>query len=202
MSYAPTTDFLALLRRTDGGVALARVPGLDFVVSAMARASVFRLWVGQDAPNVNQSTTVWLRPALPSWTAEGVVFLYDGDAGTYRAATPDLWAQLLTSQADYVFQSVSIASAEVKASTTLLAVQRTTPVVTALLLPAIIGRHARPLRIADWSAGVSEHAIALSTPDGSTIMRRATWVLNSTLDQLAGVTLHPSIDLNGWVIAP
>lgn len=203
MSYAPTTDFLALLRRTESGIALSRMPGLDFVAAAMARAGLFRLWVGQSAPLTNQASTVWLRPATPSWTAEGVVFLYDSNTKNFAPATPALWTSLLLStQSSYVFQSVGLAAAVIDNSTTLIAVRRDAPSRTDLMLPAIVDRSGQPLRIVDWSLAVTEHAVVLATPDGALIMRRANWTIYSTADQLGGVTLYPSPDLNGWVIAP
>lgn len=200
--YVPTTDFLALLRRTASGVELERMPGLDFVVAALARSGLFMLWVGQGAPLSNQINTVWLRPALPSWTAEGVVYLYNTDTAGYEIATPALWTQLLTSSSSYVFQSVGAAAGVVQNGTTLLAVQRTNPDATALTLPALANRRGQSLRIVDWSLAVIQHVITLTTPDGAKIMRQAAWLMYSTPDQLGGLTLHPSTDLNGWVIAP
>lgn len=202
MSYIPTTDFLALLRQTAGAVELARMPGLDFAVAALARAGMFKLWVGQSAPVANQVTTVWLKPALPSWTAEGNIFLYNVSTAAYELATPALWDVLLSPPSAYVFQSVGVPADVVKNGTTLLAVQRTTPDVTALVLPALANRNGQPLRVVDWSLAVVNHVITLTTPDGATIMRQLSWLLYSTPDQLSGVTLHPSTDLNGWVIAP
>lgn len=110
MAYSPTTDFLALLRDTPGGELLARAPGLDIIMTALARAGMFRIWVGQSAPVDNQLTTAWLQPAQPSWTAEGAFRLWDPTTSTYVAATPGLWAALLTSQyvlaSPGVFQSI------------------------------------------------------------------------------------------------
>lgn len=199
--YVPTTDFLSLLRQEAGAVEFLRMPGLDFSVAALARAGLFKLFVSQTAPMANQPTTVWLKPALPSWTAEGVVFIWNAATGAYEQATPALWTQLLSPPFPYVFQSVGGDQA-INNQTTLLAVQRTAPVTTALTLPPLINRNGQPLRVVDWSLAVVNHAIVLTTPDGATIMRRTAWVLYSTPDQLSGVTLSPSIDLNGWVIAP
>lgn len=201
MSYTPTTDFLALLRQTAGGVSVARMPGLDYVLSALARAGLFKLSIGQTAPLVNQVNTVWLLPASPSWTAEGTVFIWNTTTGQYETATPALWNALL-SPSQYVFQSVAGASNVVKPSTSLLAVQRTAPSVTTLILPGLATRFNKPLQVVDWSTSVTNHAITLTTPDGATIMQKASWLLYSTADQLGGVTLFPSADLNGWVIAP
>jgi hypothetical protein len=46
------------------------------------------------------------------------------------------------------------------------------------------------------------YTITLTTPDGSTIMQRASWQLLSSTEQLSGLMLQPSPDLNSWVIAP
>lgn len=201
MSYTPTTDFLALLRQAASGVSVARMPGLDYVLSALARTGLFALSVGQTAPLVNQANTVWLLPASPSSTAEGKVFLWNSGTSAYELATPALWSALL-SPSSYAFQSVAGASNVVKPVTSLLAVQRTAPSVTTLILPGLATRTTKPLQIVDWSAAVVDHAITLTTADGATIMQRASWLLRSTVDQLSGVTLFPSADLNGWVIAP
>jgi hypothetical protein len=179
------------------------MPGLDFVVSAMARAGMFRLSVGQTAPIVNQDTTVWFKPSVPSWVAEGTVWLWDASAGAYALATPSLWNNLLSPSA-YVFQSVAVASGVVTAGTSLVAVQRVAPSVTVVMLPNLLAqwRTGRALKVVDWSTGVVEHAIALTTPDGATIMQQTSWQLFSSADQLAGITLQPAPNLNGWVIAP
>jgi CelD/BcsL family acetyltransferase involved in cellulose biosynthesis len=205
VSYTPTTDFVALLRQTSDGVEFGRMPGLDFVLAAMARAGLVTPWTGQTAPTANLASTAWIKPASPSWSAEGVVYLYDANASAFVPATPALWSALLASSSGYVFQNVTGAADVVGGSTTLLAVRRTITVdgTTTLTLPVLATRGNVPLRIVDWSAIVlSTHIIALSTPDGAAIMRRSTLDLYSTPDQLAGVTLYPSPDLNGWVIAP
>lgn len=202
MSYAPATDLLALLRQTSGGMRSVRMPGLDYLVAGLARAGVFLLWVGPTAPIVNQSITVWLRPAQPSWAAEGAVFLYNTAAAEYEPATPALWSLLFSSGAfTTVFQAVTVGAAAVNSLTTLLAIERAGPAATALALPPVAPRLGRPLQIVDWSTAVVNHQIVL-TPATGTIMRLPTFTLYSTADQLAGVTLYPSTDLNGWVIAP
>lgn len=99
MSYNPATDFLGLLRLAGGGVQSERMPGLDYVVSALSRMGFVSLYVGQAAPTVDQSTTVWLQPASPSWSAEGTVWLWNAGATppAYQAATPGLWTTFLQS---------------------------------------------------------------------------------------------------------
>lgn len=203
MAYNPITDFLALIRNSSDGAAVGQIPGLDYVVAAMARAGMFRLYVGQDAPIVNQETTVWLKPSVPSWVAEGTVWLWDAGTGAYVLATPALWNNVLA-PSGYVFQSATSAANTINTGTTLLAVQRVAPAVTVLMLPNLLAqwRTGRVLKIVDWSSGVTDHTIALTTPDGSTIMKLASWQLSSSPDQLAGITLNPVPNLSGWVIAP
>lgn len=203
MSYNPLTDFLALLRQTSGGVRTERMPGLDYIVAALARAGLITLSVGQSPPTSNQAGTVWLQPSVPSWVAEGTVFLWSLAVNAYVPATPALWDVLLSgSSAGYVFQSAAGASNIIGGTTSLLAIQRAGPAATLLTAPAVATRGGKPLQIADWSTGVANHAITINTTAGDTIMKAATWELLSTADQLAGITLYPSLDLNGWVIAP
>ena len=208
MSYNPVTDFLALLRQTSGGVRVAEIPGLDFVVAALARAGMITLSVGQTAPTTNQPTTVWFKPSLPSWVAEGTVFLWNSATDEYEPATPALWDAVLAPPqyvSGYNFQGAGGATNIILPDTSLLAVERAGPAATALTLPSLASRNLagnKPLQIADWSTGVANHAITIGTPDGATIMQKATWQLLSTVDQLAGITLYPSTDLNGWTIAP
>lgn len=203
MAYSPTTDFLALLRLTSAGAITERMPGLDWAVAALARAGLIALSVGQTPPTSNQATTAWFQPAQPSWTAEGTLFLWNAVTGTYQVATPALWAKLLT-PAGYLFQSAVAGSNIVNAGVSVLAVQRAAPAATALVLPPLAAQWltGRPLKIVDWSAPVVKHTITLTTPDGATIMQQVSWQMLSTAVQLAGITLHPVPELNGWIIAP
>lgn len=203
MSYAPADDFLGLLRLTAGGVRTERMPGLDWLVSALARMGLFAVAVGQTAPTASQASTVWIKPALPSWSAEGSVFLWNAVAGAYQAATPALWQAFLT-PSGAVFQSLPDANNIVTAGVSLAAVQRAAPANTAITLPTIAAQYLsqKDLEIVDFSTAVVGHQITLSTPDGATIMQQATWNLYSTAVQLAGVRLRPSPDLNSWIIAP
>ena len=91
MSYAPNTDFMALVRNTSGGERVLSMPGLDFMVAAFARAGLISLSVGQTAPTSNQATTAWFQPAVPSWAGEGVLYLWNVGLATYQPATPSLW---------------------------------------------------------------------------------------------------------------
>lgn len=203
MSYNPLTDFLGLLRRASGGVEQAQMPGLDYVVAAMARAGMFTLSVGQTAPTTNQPSTAWLKPSVPSWVAEGTVFLWNSITQSYQPATPALWTDVLAA-GGYSFQSLASNVNAINTGVSLAAVQRAAPTATSIVLPSMAGQFltGRRLQITDWSTGVVGHMITLTPSDGSLIMRQTSWQLISTADQLAGVTLRPSPDLNGWVIAP
>lgn len=201
MAYSSTTDFLALLRQTSSGVRTDRMPGLDYVVATMARAGLFSLSVGQTAPTTNQTTTVWLQPSVPSWVAEGTVFLWNAAIGQYQIATFALWVAFLAGPGAYSFQSAPAAANIISPGTSLLAIQRAAPAATTITLPAIAAQGSKPIQIVDWSTAVAAHAITI-TPATGTIMRQPSWSLLSTADQLSGVTLYPSPDLNGWVIAP
>lgn len=205
MSYAPTTDFLALLRDLGSGMRTERMPGLDFVISALARAGFVTLSVSATAPVANQSTTAWFLPASPSWTGEGALYLWNAGAAAYQLATPALWqAYFLPLTSGYAFQSIAGTGLAVVAGTTLAAIQRAAPATTSLALPTLAAQFAsgKKLQIVDFSTGVTAHDITLTVPDAATIMGQATWVLHSTADQLAGISLQPSPDLNTWVIAP
>jgi hypothetical protein len=208
VSYASTTDLLALFRQTKpGGVRSVRMPGLDYVIAAMARAAMFQVWIAETPPTVDQITTLWLQPASPnSWASEGTVWLWDVITAEYQLATPELWSALFAGGADPggagVFQLVAGAVGIVNVPTTLLAVQRVAPVTTVLELPPVAGRKGLQLQIVDWSTAVTGHTITLTPNGAETVMQLASFDLLSTADQLAGVTLYPSIDLAGWVIAP
>lgn len=201
MSYDPTVDFLGLSRLVSGAVRAERMPGLDYTVAALARAGLISLSVGQTAPIVNQPTTAWFRPSVPSWVAEGTLFLWDPTLLAYALATPALWTALLAPGA-YLFQSVTTPTAAVASNVTLLGIQRASPATTGITLPPVATRAGRALQVVDWSSAVVGHAVTLTPFGAETIMRLPAFNLFSTADQLAGVTLQPSTDLNGWVIAP
>lgn len=204
MAYSALTDFIALLRLTGGGVRSERMPGLDYVTAALYRLGLFALSVSQAAPTVNQASTVWLQPALPSWNAEGTIWLWNAATVQYEIATPALWVSFFSGiRSGYSFQSAQAANNQILVGTSLLAVQRAAPVATGLVMPILGAQWAKglPVRIVDFSTGIALHTISLSTPDGSTIMGRPGWALLSTPDGMAGITLHPSPDLNAWVIA-
>jgi hypothetical protein len=99
MSYNPTTDFLGLWRLSGGQVSKVEMPGLDYVVAALARAGLISLSVGATAPVVSQSTTAWLQTAVPSNSAEGVLQLWNAATAAYVAATPALLLDMLQASA-------------------------------------------------------------------------------------------------------
>lgn len=105
--YIPGTDFVALLRTTNNGVRTERMPGLDFVIAAMARAGMFMTWVSSSPPQVNFATTAWVKPAPGgSATGEASVYLYNTATAQYEIATPALWTALLLSGSPSQAQAV------------------------------------------------------------------------------------------------
>lgn len=99
MAYNPATDFLGLWRASGGNVAKLEMPALDVIVAALARAGVINVTVSATAPVANQSTTAWLKAAVPSYSAEGALFLWDKVTTAYLAATPALFLQFLEATA-------------------------------------------------------------------------------------------------------
>lgn len=99
MTYNPATDFLALWRNIAGTLSKVEMPGLDYVVAALARAGLITLSVSAAAPVVNQSTTAWLQAAVPSYSAEGALFLWNPVTTTYVPATPALLLSTLQASA-------------------------------------------------------------------------------------------------------
>lgn len=204
MSYNPATDFLGLFRLVGGSVRAERMPGLDYLVVALNRMGLFALSVGQTAPVANVTSTVWLQPAIPSWSAEGTVYLWNPVAGAYQAATPTLWKSFL-SPSGYVFQSLPAANNVINVGVNTAAVQRNAPAATAVVLPDLPSQFATQKDIAfvDFSTNVVNHTITVTpTGAGTTIMQRAQLQLLSTADNLAGVKLRASPDLNSWIITP
>ena len=96
MVYDPSTDFIGLWRNIVGGAEKAEMPGLDWWVAAMGRAGLIKVVFSTTAPTTNQQTTAWFKTAVPSYSAEGVLYLWDKDLGTYVPATPDLFFEYLT----------------------------------------------------------------------------------------------------------
>ncbi len=212
MAYDPITDFPALSRATGGGgVRFERMPGLDFVIQALARARLVTIYTGQTAPMVNKPTTAWFLPASPSWSAEGALFLWDAANAQYAPATPALWTALLAVTFitnGYSFQSAPDPANQVLVGTSVLAVQRDNggiAAATSVVLPNLLGQWAatsQKLQVVDFSTNILNHDITVSTPDGSTIMNRVNLQLFSTPDQLAGASFQPVPELNSWIVTP
>jgi hypothetical protein len=102
VTYDPSTDFLGLWRQIANGVEKLEMPGLDWWVLAMGRAGLINVVFSEVAPTVNQSTTAWFKPAVPSYAAEGGLYLWDARLGQYVPATPELFFMylMLSSQND------------------------------------------------------------------------------------------------------
>lgn len=100
MAYNPVTDFLGVWRNIAGQVSKVEMPGLDYVVAALARMGVITLSVSATAPVVSQDTTAWLQAAVPSFSAEGVLHLWDPAASAYATATPALFFKMLQTAAE------------------------------------------------------------------------------------------------------
>lgn len=101
MAYNPVTDFVGLWRTIAGTVYKTEMPGLDFVVDAFARAGLITLSVSATAPVAHQDTTAWLQAAVPSYSGEGTLRLWDAGSSTYVAATPALFLKMLEAAAGY-----------------------------------------------------------------------------------------------------
>ncbi len=97
--FNPVTDFLGLWRSTGPNVVKLEIPGLDYVIEALARAGIVTVTVSATAPVANQSTTAWLKAAVPSYSAEGVFYLWDKISTQYLPATSALFLQLLEASA-------------------------------------------------------------------------------------------------------
>lgn len=95
MSYAPSTDFIGLWRNQSGGATKAEMPALDFILTTLNRAGLIRLVTSDTQPTSNQPTTMWLRPANPTYIGEGVLYLWDAASSGYLTATPNLFAAYL-----------------------------------------------------------------------------------------------------------
>lgn len=206
MSYTPSTDFLALLRLVGTEVRSLRMPGLDWLIDGLARAGMFTLSIGQSAPTVNQATTVWFQPASPSWVAEGTFYIWNPVTQRYEVATPALWRTLFAPGAS-VFQSLPAANNAISPGVTLAAVQRDAPVATTVVLPTLAAQYLaqKDIDLIDYSTNIVAHTITIQ-PNGADatakIMQQPQWQIFSTPDQIAGIRLRPSPDLNAWVIAP
>ena len=100
MVYNPATDFVGLWRNNAGQVSKVEMPGLDYVVDALARAGLITLSVSATAPVANQSTTAWLQTAVPSYSAEGVLYLWNPATSAYAPASQALLFAMLQTAAN------------------------------------------------------------------------------------------------------
>lgn len=177
MSYGPTTDFLALLRQTSGGVRSVRMPGLDYVVEALARAGLIALSVGQTPPTFNQAATAWFKPAIPSWAAEGALYLWNVATAEYELATPALWGSFFAISVSEVVQDVTTAGPIlVQTNANVVRVEAGVPV--ALTMPpsaTMVG----PVLIVDWAnlAGTNNITISLSGGEAFPNGKVTPWII-------------------------
>lgn len=178
MSYNPVTDFLALLRITSGGVRTERMPGLDWAVAALARMGMITLSVGQTAPIASQLTTAWFKPAIPSSSAEGTLFLWNNATGVYELATPTLWAALFVAIAPTaIVQDVAVAGpVNVQANATVVRVMNVGAPV-ALVMPLSASKQG-PVLVSDWANHAGTFNITISLSGGEVFPNGlATWVI-------------------------
>ena len=170
MSYNPATDFPGMLRLIGSSLRSERVPGLNFVIDALARANIFNISIGQTAPTVNQATTMWFQPAIPSWIAEGTVWLWNSVAGVYQVATPALWAAFLLSNAQAAPARTITASGAFVMSTgdQSILLNRTLAVAaSSTTLPAgsAVGQI---YNIEDYAGNFNAHPVTINYPAGQT----------------------------------
>lgn len=176
MSYDPTRDFLSLLRQTSGGVRTERMPGLDYVVVAMARAGLILLVVGQSPPASDRVHTAWFKPAVPSWIGEGVLYLWNASSGQYEVASPGLWRALLgSSSSATIVQDVAVVGpTPVQAAASVVRVMNVGAPVTLSMPPA--ANMAGPVLISDWANHAGINPITITASSGDTFpLGLATW---------------------------
>lgn len=188
MSYAPITDFLALLRLTSGGVRTERMPGLDYIVAALARAGLINLSVGATAPTSLQATTAWFKPAVPSSSAEGILFLWNAATLQYEPASPTLWAFIFAATAASVVQDVTtVGPVTVQANANVVRVQNVGAPV-ALTMP-LSQNMTGAILISDWANHAGTNNITISLSGGQVFPNgAATWTLAG---DGASVRLYP-----------
>lgn len=142
------------------------MPGLDYVVEALARAGMIALSVSQTAPTVNQAATAWFMPAIPSFSAEGTLFLFNVALGAYQPATPALWAAFFSAGASGVVQDVTTAGpVTVQTNASVVRVQNVGAAVALIMPPSV--NMADDVLITDWAnhAGANNITITLSGSD-------------------------------------
>jgi hypothetical protein len=168
MAYNPITDFLGLLRPTANGMRAVQMPGLDYVVAALARANVFQLSVGQAAPTTNQALTAWFRPFSSSWVAEGTLFLWNPATVQYEVATPALWAVLfLAATQTAVVQDVAAAGPTVVLGNATVVRVLNVGAAVALTMP-LASTKTTSVLISDWanSSGTAGRNITIGLSGG------------------------------------
>jgi hypothetical protein len=168
MAYTPSTDFLALLRRTSGGVRSALVPGMDYVVAALARASMFAVSVSQTEPTTDQATTIWVRPALPnSWAAEAAIFIYNTVTSEYEPATPALWASVLSGSGSQIVQEITVAGpVNIAFNASVVKVNQAVSAPITLVMPLALVKSGGVL-VSDWKgdSGANPITVQMSGAD-------------------------------------
>lgn len=167
MSYASTTDFLALLRQTTGGLRSERMPGLDWLIAALVRAGMLNLSVSLSAPTTHQTITAWFKPASPSWTAEGALFLWNIVTSEYEPATPALWSNLFvaTASGSTTVQDVTtVGPVPIQGNASVVRVQNVGAPVT-LTMP-LAATMAGPVLISDWANSAGTNPITINTTGG------------------------------------
>jgi len=179
MAYNAVTDFLALLRQTSGGPRMARVPGLDYVLAALARAGMFLLSVSATEPVTNQATTVWLKPfPQGSELGEGSVFLWNPDTLEFEGATPALWSAIFSAAAEVHLQDVAVVGpVDIEVHSDIVRVMNVGAPVT-LRMPPWAEKVGNVL-ITDWAnlAGTNPITITLEDPADRFPGGLTTWVL-------------------------
>lgn len=165
MPYSSTADLIALLRQTRQGMRTVRMPGLDYVVSAMARAGLFTLYIGQTPPAFNQSSTVWFLPSASSWAAEGIVFLWNAATAQYEVASPALWSTLLKPIPGAVVQDVAIVGPVVISNTATIVRVLNVSAPVSLTLPLSSVKSGGVL-VTDWANSAGTNAITINLSGG------------------------------------
>lgn len=117
MAFNPATDFVGLFRNLGGSVAKERMPSLDFVVAALGRSGLITVTTSATAPLANQPTTAWFKPANPSYTGEGVLYLWNPDTDVYEPATASLLYKMLLASSTSLGTSWYIAAGGAPANT-------------------------------------------------------------------------------------
>lgn len=172
MSYSPTIDFLALVRRTSNGARAAEMPGLDYMVSAFARAGMFELSVGQVAPTSNQAATAWLKPSLQSWAEEGTLYLWDAGVGAYAEATLALWQSLFFSAAgpgSLVVQEITAGGPQnVQANANIVLVNQIVSAPITLTMPLSTALTSGSVLISDWKGDSGANNITVNLQGADT----------------------------------